>query len=45
VVYSVADPDQPSGLIVNVAPNGAGFEGLIDGPRRAEIFTDMPPCA
>jgi folate-binding protein YgfZ len=23
-VFSVADPDQPSGMIVNVAPNGAG---------------------
>ncbi|WP_075791217.1 CAF17-like 4Fe-4S cluster assembly/insertion protein YgfZ [Massilia putida] len=23
-VYSVADPDQPSGMIVNAAPNGAG---------------------
>ena len=27
------------------AASEAGFEGLIDGPRRAEIFTDLPPCA
>ena len=23
----------------------AGFEGLIEGPPRVKIFTDLPPCA
>ena len=23
----------------------AGFGGLIQGPRRVELFTDLPPCA
>jgi hypothetical protein len=27
------------------AAEGAGIAGLIAGPRRAEIFTDLSPCA
>ena len=23
----------------------AGFEGLIEGPRRVEVFVEFPPCA
>jgi len=23
----------------------AGFDGLIEGPRRVELFMDLPPCA
>ena len=33
-----------AGLLERAAAN-AGFDGLIEGPRRAEIFTDLPPCA
>ncbi|MDN4038565.1 DUF4936 family protein [Massilia sp. YIM B02443] len=31
--------------VVASAAANAGFDGLIEGPRRAEIFTDLPPCA
>jgi hypothetical protein len=36
--------DGVAGLLATAAA-GAGFDGLIDGPRRVEIFTDLPPCA
>jgi hypothetical protein len=42
-VYPGVDDDFPARL--DAAAQGAGFEGLIDGPRRAEIFMDLPPCA
>ncbi|WP_322400302.1 DUF4936 family protein [Massilia luteola] len=42
-VYPGVDDGFPARL--DAAAQGAGFEGLIDGPRRAEIFTDLPPCA
>lgn len=40
-------PDVADGFaeVVAVAAGNAGFDGLIEGPRRAEIFTDLPPCA
>jgi hypothetical protein len=30
---------------LDAAARTAGFEGLIEGPRRAEIFMDLPTCA
>jgi hypothetical protein len=27
------------------AADAAGLHALIDGPRRAEVFTDLAPCA
>jgi hypothetical protein len=42
-VYPGVDDAFPSRL--DAAARNAGFEGLIDGPRRAEIFTDLPTCA
>ncbi|MFL6672463.1 MAG: DUF4936 family protein [Massilia sp.] len=27
------------------AERSAGFDGLIEGPRRTEVFTDLTPCA
>jgi hypothetical protein len=31
--------------LLDAAARDAGVAALIDGPRRAEIFTDLPPCA
>lgn len=31
--------------LLDAAVRTADLAGLIDGPRRAEIFTDLPPCA
>lgn len=42
-VYPAVDDGFPARLAD--AARGAGLEGLIDGPRRAEIFTDLPTCA
>ncbi len=42
-VYPGVDDGFPARL--EDAARSAGFEGLIEGPRRAEIFTDLPPCA
>jgi hypothetical protein len=42
-VYPGVDDDFPARLLE--ATRAAGLEALIDGPRRAEIFTDLPPCA
>lgn len=42
-VYPDVDDDFPARL--DAAALDAGVKGLIDGPRRAEIFTDLPPCA
>ena len=30
---------------LDAAAEAAGLAALIDGPRRAEIFTDLSPCA
>lgn len=27
------------------AASAAGFDDLIEGPRRTEVFTDLTPCA
>ncbi|MFC5512523.1 DUF4936 family protein [Massilia jejuensis] len=27
------------------AAGSAGFEGLVEGPRRVEVFVEFPPCA
>jgi len=42
-VYPGVDDAFPARL--DAAARGAGVEGLIEGPRRAEIFTDLPTCA
>jgi hypothetical protein len=40
-------PDVPDALPPSWKrpPRAAGFEGLIEGPRRVEVFTEFPPCA
>ena len=30
---------------LETAALGAGFAGLIEGPRRVEVFVEFPPCA
>ena len=42
-VYPGVDDAFPARLAA--AALSAGLEGLIDGPRRVEIFTDLPTCA
>ena len=42
-VYPGVDDAFPARLAA--AARSAGLEGLIDGPRRVEIFTDLPTCA
>jgi hypothetical protein len=42
-IYPGVDDAFPTRL--DAAARSAGFEGLIEGPRRAEIFTDLPTCA
>jgi hypothetical protein len=42
-VYPGVAADFPAQL--ETAASGADLAGLIDGPRRAEIFTDLTPCA
>jgi hypothetical protein len=42
-VYPGVAADFPARL--DAAAHAAGLEALIAGPRRAEIFTDLPPCA
>ncbi|WP_440963020.1 DUF4936 family protein [Massilia sp. GER05] len=42
-VYPGVDDAFPARL--DAAARSAGFEGLIEGPRRAEVFTDLPTCA
>ncbi|WP_075791216.1 DUF4936 family protein [Massilia putida] len=42
-VYPGVDDGFPARLID--AARAAGLEALIVGPRRAEIFTDLPTCA
>jgi hypothetical protein len=40
-------PDVPESFAeeLETAAAGAGFEGLIEGPRRVEVFVEFPPCA
>ena len=40
-------PDVPESFAgeLEMAAAGAGFEGLIEGPRRVEVFVEFPPCA
>jgi hypothetical protein len=40
-------PDVPDRFAdeLETAAAGAGFEGLIEGPRRVEVFVEFPPCA
>jgi hypothetical protein len=40
-------PDVPESFAAELeaAVAGAGFEGLVEGPRRVEVFTEFPPCA
>jgi len=40
-VYSVADPDQPSGMIVNAAPNGAGGADVLVEIKLAALEGDV----
>lgn len=42
-VYPDVAADFPP--LLDTAANSADIAGLIDGPRRAEIFTDLSPCA
>jgi hypothetical protein len=42
-VYPGVAAEFPAQL--ETAAAGAGIAGLIAGPRRAEIFTDLSPCA
>ena len=40
-------PDVPETFAAELeaAANNAGLEGLVQGPRRVEVFTEFPPCA
>jgi hypothetical protein len=40
-------PSVPGGFLeaVEQAASAAGLHAYIEGPRRSEIFTDLPPCA
>lgn len=40
-------PDVPEGFAaaLEAAAATAGFAGLVEGPRRVEVFTEFPPCA
>ena len=42
-VYPGVDDGFPARL--DAAARAAALDGLIDGPRRAEIFMDLPTCA
>ena len=42
-VYPGVDDGFPARL--DAAASAAAVAGLIDGPRRAEIFMDLPTCA
>jgi hypothetical protein len=35
----------PFGAALDDAAREAGLAALTEGPRRTEIFTDLPPCA
>ena len=40
-------PDVPESFadVLEAAARTAGFEGLVEGPRRVEVFVEFPPCA
>jgi len=40
-------PDVPDRFAetLETAAAAAGFAGLIEGPRRVEVFVEFPPCA
>jgi hypothetical protein len=40
-------PDVPERFALDLekAVAGAGLEGLVQGPRHVEVFTEIPPCA
>jgi hypothetical protein len=40
-------PSVPAGFDAALARavDEAGFESLLAGPRRVEVFTELPPCA
>ena len=42
-IYPAVDDGFPARLAA--AAHAAGFEGLIEGARRVEIFMDLPTCA
>jgi hypothetical protein len=42
-VYPAADA--AFGAALERAAREAGLEGLIEGPRRTEVFMDLTPCA
>jgi hypothetical protein len=42
-IYPAVDDGFPARL--DAAAREAGLESLIESERRAEIFTDVPPCA
>jgi len=37
--------DDAFGAALDTAAQQAGLDGLIAGPRRAEVFMDLTPCA
>ncbi|TFW28962.1 DUF4936 family protein [Massilia horti] len=40
-----AGVDAAFGEVLDAAARGAGLASLIEGPRHAEVFTDLTPCA
>ena len=40
-------PDVPETFAAELeaAARNAGFDDLIDGPRKVEVFVEFPPCA
>lgn len=40
-------PDVPESFAAELekAASEAGLEGLVEGPRRVEVFMEFPPCA
>ena len=42
-VYPDVPEDFAAGLEKAVA--SAGLEGLVEGPRHVEVFSEIPPCA
>ena len=42
-IYTGAKPE--FGAQLAAASAAAGIDGLVDGVRHTEVFTEMPPCA
>jgi hypothetical protein len=40
-VFSIADPDQPCGMVVNAAPNGAGGADLLVELKLAALEEEV----